>query len=144
VTVVLVLGAALLVGRALPKEAEQPVAWRDLSGQVGRLSIPRSTTQLFRSRRPFARYLVGASATHPAPQVDFARMQLLLVSTGPRSSSGYSIEVLSARERKGAITVRIRERTPGVQASVKPTVTYPYRLLALPAGKDVYVDLLGR
>ena len=29
-------------------------------------------------------------------------------------------------------------------ADVKPMVTYPYRLLALPAGKDVYVDLLGR
>ncbi|MEK6275256.1 MAG: protease complex subunit PrcB family protein [Actinomycetota bacterium] len=68
----------------------------------------------------------------------------MLVSPGPRSSTGYFIEVLSVRERGGKITVRLRERTPGVSENVHPGVTYPYRLLSLPAGKDVYVDWVGR
>jgi hypothetical protein len=76
--------------------------------------------------------------------VDFSTQQLLLVTPGPRSSTGYSVEVLSAREDDGEITVRVRERTPRLREKVQPHVTYPYRLISLPAGKNVYVHWLGR
>ncbi len=89
-------------------------------------------------------YLKDARASRPAPAVDFSNRQLLLVSPGPRSATGYSVEVLSARERGGKITVRVQERTPPLGEQVQPHVTYPYRLISLPAGKDVYVDWLGR
>jgi len=78
------------------------------------------------------------------PQVDFSNRQVLLVSQGPRSSTGYSAEILSARERDGKITVRVRERAPRLGEDVEARVTYPYRLLSLPAGEDVYVDWIGR
>jgi hypothetical protein len=76
--------------------------------------------------------------------VDFSTRQLLLVSPGPRSGTGYSVEVVSAREHGAEIIVRIRERAPTLGERVEPRVTYPYRLISLPAGKDVEVDWLGR
>ena len=137
--------SALLFGiRSLPDHKSQAVEWRDLSSRVGPIVIVRSENRVFRGRSQLARYLKGARASHPVPPVDFSSRQLLLVSPGPRSSTGYSVEVLSARAQDGAITVRVREHSPGVGEKVAPQVTYPYRLLSLPAGKDVYVDWPGR
>ena len=118
------------------------MAWGDLTTDVGPLAINRETKRAFREPGPLAEYLTAAGGRPPS--VDFERQQLLLVSPGPRSSTGYSMEVLEARERDGAVTVTVRERTPGLGERVEPRVTFPYLLLSLPAGSDVYVDWRGR
>ena len=117
------------------------VAWRALS--VGRLQISFQERRLFRDRGQLARYLALAGGTR-TPKVDFASRQLLLLTTGARSSSGYAIDVLGATEQDGKITVKVRERTPGLADHVDPHVTYPYKLISLPAGKNVFVDWIGR
>ena len=109
---------------------------------MGPLTITRETKRVFRERKQLAEYLAGAGGSMPA--VDFERRQLLLVAPGPRSSTGYSLEVAGIRERGGTVTVTVRERTPGRDERVEPHVTFPYRLLSLPAGRDVYVDWRGR
>ena len=134
----------LLTARLLPDEKGHPVAWHDLSAQVGPLRINGSQHPLFRERAVLSRYLRRAGAERSAPAVDFSRRQLLLISPGPRSSTGYGIDVLSVREHDGRITVRVRERAPKLGEPVQARVTYPYRLLSLPAGDDVYLDWIGR
>jgi hypothetical protein len=134
----------LLAARLLPEEKGNPVAWRDLSAQVGPLRIDASQHPLFREHSELARYLKRADAHRTAPNIDFSRRQLLLVSPGPRSSTGYSVEVVSVREQSSKITVRVQERAPQLGEHVEARVTYPYRLLSLPAGDKVYVDWLGR
>jgi hypothetical protein len=141
---VLVTAVLLLSAKLLPEEKGHPVAWRDLSTEVGPLRINGSQHPLFRERSRLSRYLRRAHARRPAPAVDFSRQQLLLVSPGPRSSTGYGVDVLSVREHDNKITVRIRERAPKLGEHVEARVTYPYRLLSLPAGDDVYVDWVGR
>jgi len=141
---VVVTAALLLAARLLPEQKGHPVAWRDLSAQVGPLKIDASQHPLFRKRSKLAHYLQRAGARGSAPRVDFSRRQLLLVSPGPRSSTGYEVEIVSVREQGGKITARIRERAPRLGEPVEARVTYPYRLLSLPAGDDVYVDWLGR
>jgi hypothetical protein len=141
---VLALAALLLGARLLPQGKGHPVAWQDLTAQVGPLVIPRDDHRLFRERAGLVRYLKEAQGTRPAPAVDFSARELLLVSPGPRSSTGYSVEVVSARERGGKITVRVRELSPRLGETVQARVTYPFRLISLPAGKDVFVDWLGR
>jgi PrcB C-terminal len=141
---VLALAGFLLAARLLPERKGEPVRWRDLSAQVGPLSISGTERRLFRERRDMRNFLSRQPLLRPPPDIDFSKRQLLLVSPGPRSSSGYEIEVLSVSERDGEITVTVRERSPGVRDKVEPRVTYPYRLLSLPAGKDVVVDWLGR
>jgi hypothetical protein len=118
------------------------VAWGDLTEDVGPLTITRETRRAFREPGPLAEYLTAAGGRPPS--VDFERQQLLLVSPGPRSSTGHSMEVLDARERDGTVTVTVREHTPELGERVEPRVTFPFLLLSLPAGSDVYVDWLGR
>ena len=138
------VAALLLAIRLLPGTKGRAVAWRDLSAQVGPLRIVHSERRLFREPAKLANYLRMTRAHASAPAVDFSKRQLLLVSPGPRSSTGYNVEVLSVQERDGKLTVKVRERTPGLADHVAPRVTYPYRLLSLPAGQDVFVDWAGR
>jgi len=126
-----------------PEREGAPVTWSDLTAEAGPLTITRETKRVFRERIPLAKYLTAAGGRVPAA-VDFERRQVLLVSPGPRSSTGHSMEVLEVRERDGSVTVTVRERTPELGERVEPRVTFPYRLLSLPAGTDVYVDWLGR
>ena len=106
------------------------------------MTITGETKRIFRDDRALRRYLTGAGGR--VPDVDFGRKQVLLVSPGPRSSTGHSVEVESVSERDGKLTVTVRERTPAVGERVEPRVTFPYRLLGLPAGKNVYVNWPGR
>jgi hypothetical protein len=69
----------------------------------------------------------------------------VLVTTGPRSSTGYSLHVESASERGGSIDVIIRERTPSLGEKVTPRLTYPLLLITLPKGtQPVHVRYAGR
>jgi len=131
---------ALLASFA-PRSKSHPVEWRALT--VGPLVITFQERRLFRSRPQLTSFLARTSVDR-VPKVDFSTRQLLLVTTGPRSSSGYAIDVLGASEKEGKITVKVRERTPGLGTRVDPHVTYPYRLISLPAGEDVFVDWVGR
>ena len=140
----MVIVGVLLATRLLAEGESRPIAWRDLTAQVGPLRITDRENRLFQDEEELARYLAQAKAGGAAPRVDFSQRQLLLVSPGPRSSTGYEVEVLSARDEDGEITVRVREKTPKLDDRVDARVTHPYRLLSLPAGQEVTVDWLGR
>jgi PrcB C-terminal len=141
---VVAITGILLAVSLLPAEKSRPVAWHDLTVQVGPLTIADRENRLFRDREQLDRYLARAGARGATPQIDFSRRQLLLVSPGPRSSTGYEVEVLSVSERDGEITVRVREQTPALEDRVEARVTHPYSLLSLPADGDVAVDWIGR
>lgn len=128
--------AVLLVSH----DKRRPVEWRDVSTRVGPVLTPDLTERLFRSRAQFGEFF-GSDAETP---VDLSTRQLLLVSPGPRSSTGYSVQILSVTERGDTVAVKVHERTPTLAEHVEARVTYPYRLLSLPAGKPVSVDWEGR
>ena len=132
--------AALLLVVLDSDENSRAVDWRDYTGKVGPVLTSDSTKLVFRMRAQYQQFF-GVTAE---PPVDLSRRQLLLVTPGPRSSTGYSVQVLSVTENDDAITVKVREKTPTLSAHVEAYVTYPYRLLSLPAGKTVYVDWAGR
>jgi hypothetical protein len=135
------MGALVAYG-LWPEGERRAVAWQDLSAQVGPLTITRETKRVFRSGDALADYLGAVGGRTPV--VDFERRQVLLVSPGPRSSTGYSLEIVHVRERDGKLTVTVHEQTPRLGERVEARVTFPYRLLSLPAGKDVYVNWPGR
>jgi hypothetical protein len=123
------------------------LAWRDLNPRLGRLEFTRKVTAVYKSRAPFARLL---EATMPGrapepPPVDYGRREVVVVSLGPRSSSGYSLRVERVVERRREIDVYLRERTPSLGDPVEPRVTYPYRAITIGrSSKPVYVKLQGR
>ena len=123
------------------------VAWQDVTTSLGPVLWPKSVTRSFWKPRQVTRFLArtfpqGAPA---APPFDFAHRRLILVAAGPRSSTGYGLEILRVTERRGDIRVLARETTPSLGQRVEPRLTSPYRLIAIPAtGKRVYVSWAGR
>jgi PrcB C-terminal len=69
----------------------------------------------------------------------------VLVTTGPRSSTGYSLHVESVTVKGGTIDVVIREHTPSLGEIVAARLTYPLLLITLPKStKNVHVKYAGR
>lgn len=78
------------------------------------------------------------------PPVDFSRQETFLVAAGPRSSTGYALQVVCVEEQGGHIEVVVREVTPSLGDPVRARVTHPYRLLLFDSTKPVQLKWLGR
>jgi hypothetical protein len=79
------------------------------------------------------------------PNIDFDRREVLLVATGPRSSSGYELRIVRVRDQGDRIVVVVHERTPSLGEAVQARVTYPFRLISLPRNdKPVKLKWPGR
>jgi hypothetical protein len=123
------------------------LAWHDLNARLGQVEFTRKVSAVYRSRAPFAHLLQATMPGRAAkpPPVDFGRREVVVVSLGPRSSTGYSLRVERVVERRREIDVYLRERTPSLGDPVEPRVTYPYRALTIArTSKPVYVKLQGR
>jgi PrcB C-terminal len=123
------------------------LGWRDLTPRLGRVEFTRKVTAVYHSRAPFARLLEATmpGRTPQPPRVDFSHDEVVVLSLGPRSSTGYSLTILRIVERRRGIDVYVREQTPSLGDPVEARVTYPYRALAIPRGANpVFVKLQGR
>lgn len=81
-------------------------------------------------------------ATHPLSRVTTRGTQeRVLITAGPRSSTGYSLEIERAVVERGRVSIVVRE----VDKPGRAQVTYPYRLLVFPTiDKPVHVHWEGR
>jgi hypothetical protein len=125
----------------------KPLAYRDLTASLGRLEPTAATGRLFSRRDDIATYVRKTRPGEPLhlPRIDFSRDDAVFVATGPRSSTGYSLELVSAREERGRTVFAFRERTPALGEPQAARITYPYRLLVFrKLGKPVTIDLQGR
>lgn len=114
---------------------------------MGRVEFTRKVTAVYHSRAPLERLLEATTPgrTPRLPRVDWSREQVVVLSLGPRSSSGYALRVLRVVERRRGIDVVVREQTPSLGDPVEARVTYPYRAIAMRStDKPVYVKLQGR
>ena len=103
----------------------QRLPYRDGSARLGGFETTHAVTRIFRDWRP------NESA--------------VLIASGPRSSTGYGIDVVSALHERSRILITVRERTPTLAHPGRATVTYPYRLLVFPKfDKGVHVHVEGR
>lgn len=124
-----------------------PVRWRDISSQVSPAVWARPTISVIRDEQKLDKlFVVATFGKHPAPpRIDFRRDEAVLVTTGPRSSTGYSLQVESATAKGGAIDIWVRERTPSLGEHVTPKLTYPLLLITIPTStKHVHVKYAGR
>ena len=123
------------------------LAWRDLNAQLGRVEFTRKVTAVYRSRAPFTHLL---EATMPGrapkpPPVDFGRREVVVVSLGPRSSTGYSCGWSVWSSGGARSTSTSASERPSLGDPVEPRVTYPYRAITIArTAKPVYVKLQGR
>ncbi len=67
-----------------------------------------------------------------APQVAFDQMMVVGVFVGNRPTTGYKVEIVSARKDGDALVIEWREVAPAEGASVNATVTTPFAVAGLP------------
>jgi PrcB C-terminal len=123
------------------------VPYVDLTRQTGRLEFTRITRDVFRGRAGLLDVLErnNPGRTIRLPNIDFERSEVYLVATGPRSSSGYELQVLRVQDLGDHIVVVVHERTPSLGNAVQARVTYPFRLIVLPrSSKPVKLKWPGR
>jgi protease stability complex PrcB-like protein len=147
VAAVLAITGGVVWTQVVQAGSSDRIAWQDATARMGPVLWPKSVTRSFWKQRQLTRYLArifprGAPA---APQFDFNRRKLILVAAGPRSSTGYGVEIVRVTGRRSTISVLAREITPSLGQRVTTRLTSPYRLITIPAtAKRVYVQWQGR
>jgi hypothetical protein len=127
--------------------SSNPIAWQDATGRMGSVLWPKSVTRSFWRERQLTRYLARTfpQGVPRAPQFDFTRSKVILVAAGPRSSTGYGVEIVRVTGRRSTVNVLARETTPSLGQRTTARLTSPYRLITIPAtAKRVYVQWQGR
>ena len=145
--VVLAIAGGAIWAQVVEAGSTKAVAWQDVTARMGPVLWPKSVTRSFWRHRQVTRYLARTFPQGPpaVPVFDFAHRRLILVAAGPRSSTGYGVEILRVTERRGDVRVLAREATPSLGEPVEPRLTSPYRLITIPAtAKRVYVQWQGR
>jgi hypothetical protein len=114
------------------------VPYVDLTRRAGPLEFTRITRDVFRDRAGLLEVLERNNPGRKIalPNIDFRRREIYLVAAGPRSSSGYTLEVVRVRDVGDHIVVVVHERSPSLGDQVKAGVTYPFVLIALPRSDE--------
>jgi len=114
------------------------VPYTELTKQAGPFEFTRITRDVFRSRAGLLDVLErnNPGRTIRQPRIDFSRHEIYLVAAGPRSSTGYELEVVRVRDEGDHIVVVVHERTPSLGDPVQARVTYPFVLISLPRSKE--------
>ena len=133
--------------QVIQAESSGRIAWQDVTPHLGTVHWPKPVTRSFWKQRQLTRYLARTfpRRTPAVPRFDFGRDKLILVAAGPRSSTGYGVEIVRVTGLRSTVRVLARETTPQLGQHVAARLTSPYRLITIPAtSKRVYVQWQGR
>jgi hypothetical protein len=124
----------------------RPVGYENLTPKIGALEFTHLTVDVSHSRGELLGVLERNNPGRKisVPPVDYARQETFIVAAGPRSSTGYALQVLRVEQKGGNVVVTVHEQTPSLGEPVQPRVTYPFLLLALDSQKPVHLKWPGR
>jgi hypothetical protein len=126
--------------------ATKPLAYEDITRELHGFAPPRLVREAFTTEAAFAKYVHRESpSVKELPAIDWRRREAILVSAGPRSSTGYVLRIVSVRETAHHVVVTVHEDTPTLGQPVQPRVTYPFRLITIPrTRKPLFLHWPGR
>ena len=77
---------------------------------------------MFRNRAALLEVLERNNPGRPIhlPNIDFGKQEIYLVAAGPRSSSGYELQVVRVQDVGDQIVVVVHERTPTLAIPCRP------------------------
>jgi hypothetical protein len=123
------------------------VPYRDVTSELHGYQPPRVAREVFKSRTELVKYLrkVTFGRRMRVPAIDWAHREAILVATGPRSSTGYSLHVVKLLADGGQLVLTVRERTPSLGEAVSARVTYPFVLITVArTSKSLVLHFQGR
>jgi hypothetical protein len=68
----------------------------------------------------------------PRPSVDFSKQMVVGVFMGSRNTAGFGVEIVSAADADGVVTVHYRETVPPRGGITAQVITSPYHLVSVP------------
>ena len=68
----------------------------------------------------------------PVPAIDFSREMVVVAAAGMKPSSGYAMQVMSASEAKGEVTVVVQATSPGAGCMNAMMMTSPVDIARIP------------
>ena len=126
----------------------KPIAYDDITSQLrGRVEFPRLVRSIFHTRADFVSYLEDTmpGRAPSVPAIDFAHREAILIASGPRSSTGYKLRVVSVRETRDRVAVNVKETSPQLGEPVTARLTYPFVLITIPQNaKSLFLHFEGR
>jgi hypothetical protein len=121
------VGGLVLVATAAASWVAYVHLWR--YGDARPLAYRLGTLQHFEPREPQTRVTTSGDE------------ERVLITAGPRSSTGFSLEIERAVVERARVSIVVRE----VDRPGRAEITYPYRLLVFPKlAKPVHVHWQGR
>ena len=110
-----------------------PVAWTDVSGKVGPARWARPTISVAQDSEKLAKVFAVASSGpgRSRRSIDFAKSDAVVVTAGPRSSTGYELRVVRVTQ-PGNLRHPRQASTPHTPREGDAAITYPYLLLVVP------------
>ena len=137
--------AALLVAAGCGGTNKQ-LAYTDLTHELRGFAPPRLVREAFTTQAAFAKYVHRESpGVVKLPTIDWVHREAILVSAGPRSSTGYVLRIVSVQETAHHVVVTVHEDTPTLGEPVQARVTYPFRLITIPrTTKPLFLHWPGR
>jgi PrcB C-terminal len=123
------------------------VEYSDISAELRGYAPPRLAREVFTTRAELADYLRHTVPTGHVrvPRIDWAGREAILVATGPRSSTGYALHVVSLFARGDRLALTVKEDTPSLGEPVSARVTYPFVLITTPrTHKTLLLHFEGR
>ena len=123
------------------------VPFVDISARFPGFAPARLVSAAFKGPTKFGDFLQDAmpGSAPPVPAIDWSRREAILIATGPRSSTGYALRVVSVQLRGARLVVTVKERSPALGEPVVARVTYPYRLITVPrTDKKLLLHIEGR
>lgn len=133
--IALFVGGSLVYTKAIARHGARPIAWHDLTAELGPVRWPRLTISVLRNPSKLPKIL--SIVTPPgepvprAPRIDFAHRIGIVYAVGPRSSTGYGVRVVRIVDEGDRISLHFRELTPTLADHVVAKLTYPYRLITI-------------
>jgi len=141
-----IVGTSVAIAETKSGFTRRPVAWTDVSREVGPARWARPTISVVHDSEKLRKlFEVALLPPRPKPpRIAFANHDAVVITVGPRSSTGYTLRVVRVTQ-SGNLDILVREQTPSLGEKVTPTVTFPYLLLVVPKlDKHVSVHYQGR
>jgi hypothetical protein len=149
-TAALVLVALVALGgsavwHAAGRSGGTSLAWRDRSEALAGIHLRRPAFEPFKVPEAVTDFQRDQGIFPQRPvAADYRMRELVLISPGPRSSTGYDVRVVRVVEQRAQIKLEVREVSPRLGRRVEPRVTSPFRLIEIPrSAKPISIRWVG-
>ena len=101
-------------------------------GKGDQSNVDERKTATVRTEAEWTRLWQQHNPDQQRPAIDFSKQMVVGVFMGSRNSAGFGVEIVSAPDADGVITVHYHETIPASGAITAQVITSPYHLVYLP------------